>query len=188
MPSQKTNLNVVADAPDLRDRYYEPHLKPLKPFMHPPGNLTILDQGNEGACTGFGLAATINLLYRQQNKTERVSPGMLYHQARRFDRWAGEDYEGSSCRGAIKGGWKNSGVCLESLDINMTQGAEPNYDQYRFDAAMSEDARNRTLGAYYRLRPVISDFHAALNEIGTIYTSAKVHPVGFIQFLTMITR
>lgn len=28
----------------------------------------------------------------------------------------------------------------------MTQGAEPNYDQYRFDAAMSEDARNRTLG------------------------------------------
>lgn len=84
MPSQKTNLNVVADAPDLRDRYYEPHLKPLKPFMHPPGNLTILDQGNEGACTGFGLAATINLLYRQQNKTERVSPGMLYHQARRL--------------------------------------------------------------------------------------------------------
>lgn len=38
-------LNVSADYPDLRDRYYQPNLTPLKPFIDPPGNLVILDQG-----------------------------------------------------------------------------------------------------------------------------------------------
>ncbi|BDY04891.1 peptidase C1 [Ferrimonas sp. YFM] len=175
MSRQYPILNAIADAPDLRDRYYEPSLQPIKPVMPPPKELTILAQGEEGACTGYGLASTINLLYRQQQKSDRVSPAMLYHLARRFDRWPGEDYLGSSCRGAIKG-WKNSGVCLEELDINMTGAQGPDFDRYEFDAPMLEDARKRTLGAYYRLRPVISDFHAALNEIGVIFASARVHP------------
>ena len=37
---------------------------------------------------------------------------MLYTLARRYDEYDGENYEGSSCRGAIKG-WFNNGVCLE---------------------------------------------------------------------------
>ncbi|GAA3529256.1 C1 family peptidase [Zobellella aerophila] len=165
----KASLNVVADAPDLRDRYYEPTLAPLKDVIHPPGNLYILDQGKEGACTGFGLAATINLLYRFQNKNHKVSPRMLYELARRYDEWPGEDYEGSSCRGAIKG-WKNTGVCLEGLaPYGECQG------DFIITPEISEDARKRTLGAYYRIGPDITDFHAAINEAGVIYASAKVH-------------
>ncbi|MCV2884192.1 C1 family peptidase [Aestuariibacter sp. AA17] len=164
-----STLNVVADSPDLRDRLYEPSLAPLKPVMHPPGNLDILNQGTEGACTGFGLAATINLLYRFQNNDIQVSPWMLYAMARRYDEWAGEDYDGSSCRGAIKG-WKNTGVCLSEFTKHRQSATN-----FAITSDIAADAKKRTLGAYFRLRPVISDFHSALNEAGVIYASARVH-------------
>lgn len=169
MPSlSNLNLNVTADAPDFRDRHYEPTLAPLRTTCHPPGNLYVLDQGAEGACTGFGLAATINLLYRHRDVEHRVSARMLYEMARRYDEWAGEDYEGSSCRGAIKG-WKNTGVCSEALCPYL-----PN-SRFSITPEISADAKARTPGAYYRLRPVISDWHAAINEAGVVYASAQVH-------------
>jgi hypothetical protein len=34
----------------------------------------------------------------------KVSERMLYHLARFYDEWEGEDYGGSNCRGAIKAG------------------------------------------------------------------------------------
>lgn len=168
-PIPEESLNVTADAPDLRDRYYEPTLAPLKEVIHPPGNLYILDQGEEGACTGFGLAATINLLYRFQSKDTRVSPWMLYAMARRYDEWPGEDYDGSSCRGAIKG-WKNTGVCAEALAPKLAKKS-----RFVITSKISDDAKRRTIGAYYRIRPNITDFHAAINETGVIYVSANVH-------------
>ncbi|GAA6152847.1 C1 family peptidase [Pseudoteredinibacter isoporae] len=161
-------LNVTSDAPDFRDRYYEPTLAPLRTTFHPPGNLFILDQGSEGACTGFGLAAAINLLYRQRDDEHKVSARMLYEMARRYDEWAGEDYEGSSCRGAIKG-WKNTGVCSDTLCPYRPKS------RFRITPEISADAKSRTLGAYYRLRPVVSDWHAAINEAGVVYASAQVH-------------
>ena len=41
--------------------------------------------------------------------------------------------------------------------------------------ARAKAARSCTVGAYYRLRPEINDYHAALNEVGAIYVSADVH-------------
>jgi len=77
----------------------------------------ILDQGKEGACTGFGLAAVVNFLLRNRmHKTPRrdfVSARMLYEMARRYDEWEGDKYEGSSIRGAMKG-WHKHGVCSEA--------------------------------------------------------------------------
>ncbi|GAB5560322.1 MAG: C1 family peptidase [Synoicihabitans sp.] len=160
------SLNAVADPLDLRDRYYQPALVQLAAEVPVPPNLTILDQGREGACTGFGLAAVINLLNQRRDRDIRVSPRMLYEMAKRHDDWAGEDYSGSSCRGAIKG-WYNMGVCSEAEW------------PYRADGALTidraKDALNNTIGAYYRLRLDVTDFHAALNEVGAIYVSAKVH-------------
>src|SRR6185436_3184190 len=69
----------------------------------------ILDQGSEGACTGFALAAVINFLRSDARKAGSVSPQMLYEMARRYDEWPGESYEGSSARGAMKG-WVTHGV------------------------------------------------------------------------------
>ena len=82
----------------------------------------ILDQGQEGACTGFGLAACVNYLHWERwqrdgcsgQRPARVSTRMLYHMARLYDEWPGEDYDGSSCRGAMKG-WHHHGVCDETL-------------------------------------------------------------------------
>ncbi|MCB1799985.1 MAG: peptidase C1, partial [Gammaproteobacteria bacterium] len=138
-----------------------------------PRNLNIRDQGQEGACTGFGLAAVID---RQVNETRvagkgkpvSVSVRMLYEMARRYDEWEGEDYEGSSCRGAIKG-WYNMGVCREEL--YPYQGRK----QRTYSVAAAKDARNCTVGAYFRLGKRISDYHAALNETGAIFCSADVH-------------
>src|SRR5690606_12946646 len=64
-------FDVVADPVDLRDIPYRPPLKSL-PSKYPAPNVivaylpsyacAVLDQGSEGACTGFGLAAVINFL------------------------------------------------------------------------------------------------------------------------------
>ncbi len=53
-------LNVLSDAPDIRDRAYEPALIALAREVKSPANRVVLDQGVEGACTGFGLAAVID--------------------------------------------------------------------------------------------------------------------------------
>ncbi|WP_439134207.1 C1 family peptidase [Pseudomaricurvus sp.] len=162
-------FTVQPDPPDLRDCYYTPSLRPLRPFLDPPATLSILHQGDEGACTGFGLAATINILYRSQGEEFRVSSRMLYEMAKRYDEWVGADYEGSSCRGAIKG-WKNTGVCLEHL-----APYDAGDDSFTVTPEVTEDARKRTVGAYYRLHPTVSDFHAALLECGVVYVSANIH-------------
>lgn len=47
----------------------------------------ILDQGHEGACTGYALAAVINFLLSRRNIDRAVSSRMLYELARRYDEW-----------------------------------------------------------------------------------------------------
>ncbi|MDJ0805822.1 MAG: C1 family peptidase [Gammaproteobacteria bacterium] len=163
-------LNAISDSPDSRDLYYQPALKKLATSLEPDyADLQILDQHQEGACTGFGLAAVINLLNKQRGNDNRVSARMLYNMAQKFDRWPGEAYPGSSCRGAIHG-WKNMGVCSDAL-----WPYEPG-DRSELTIEQAKDARNNTIGAYYRLMHRIVDFHAALNEVGAIYVSANVHP------------
>ena len=161
-------LNVRPDAVDLRDRYYEPSLKPLVSELDNSNKTMVLDQGQEGACTGFGLAAVINFLKVYKNKPVRVSARMLYEMAQKHDQWPGENYEGSSCRGAIKG-WKNMGVCSEKI----WPYSSSNPGNLTIDKA--KDARSTILGAYYRLRANLNDYHVALNETGAIYVSATVH-------------
>ena len=171
MPTSYDNipLNALKDVPDYRDRYYEPALIQLKSEIDPPGDLEILDQGTEGACTGFGLAAVINKLYQDRRSNVRVSARMLYEMARRFDRWPGEGYDGSSCRGAIKG-WYHSGVCEDDLWPYSSKSKDRHLTVDR-----AFNARSHTLGAYYRIRKNIVDMHAALNEVGGVYASAAVH-------------
>ena len=163
-------LNVLGDPPDIRDRMYEPALIGLKPSLKNLQPGLVLDQGTEGACTGFGLAAVINLLKFQAGLHDfRASTRMLYEMAKKHDEWPGETYDGSSCRGAIRG-WHNMGVCEEK---------DWPYSHAKADRDLTVDravaARSNALGSYYRLRPVVTDYHAALNETGAIYVSANVH-------------
>lgn len=63
-----------------------------------------LDQGTEGACTGFAVsheAAASPVRVRGINADVARS---IYHRARQLDEWPGENYEGSSVLGAMKAG------------------------------------------------------------------------------------
>ena len=92
------------DTADFRDRIFVPTLVEVP--IELPLNLylktkpIILDQGTEGACTGFGLAACANHLLRSRKivpDETPVSPKMLYELAKRYDEWSGEDYERLQC-------------------------------------------------------------------------------------------
>ena len=188
-----SNLVARPDRVDFRDRTYAPPLRSLPPLW-PPRNIIernledygqyILDQGKEGACTGFGLAAVINFIYwsswrerglaapakpkdlKAEARPPLVSANMLYHNARLYDEWEGSDYEGSSCRGAMKG-WHKHGVCERDL---WKHGAKMQAEDWRHDAA------KRPLGAYYRVdAKSIADIQAALFEVRSVYCSATVH-------------
>ncbi|NQV69111.1 MAG: C1 family peptidase [Pseudohongiella sp.] len=162
-------LNAIKDVPDIRDRWYEPALIQLKHKVDNRRYAYIRDQGEEGACTGFGLAAAIDVLNRKNAIQEfKASARMLYEMAKKHDEWPGDRYSGSSCRGAIRG-WKNMGVCAET-DWRFVSNKAGTLSVGRAVAA-----RRNALGAYYRLRPEVNDYHAALNEVDAIYVSADVH-------------
>ena len=112
-------LTARPDSVDFRDLMYVPTLvevPPEKPLANYQAlTIPVLDQGSEGAYTGFGLATLANFLLatrKCQPDSESVSPHMTYSLARRYDEWAGEDYEGSSCRGAMQG-WNKHGICTK---------------------------------------------------------------------------
>jgi hypothetical protein len=170
-------FNARPDTVDFRDRMYEPTLVEVPPRIELPAyqkvKVPVLDQGQEGACTGFGLATVANYLLRQRHRQPDktpVSPRMLYEMAKRYDEWPGETYDGSSARGAMKG-WYKHGVCASTVWP---------YDPKKPDARMTDDratdALKRPLGAYYRVNHKdLVAMHAALAEVGILYATATVH-------------
>ena len=184
-PQDKTrSLTVRKDPSDLRDRAYAPPPRGMQDVFPTDAEITrflptyskagmILDQGRESACTGFGLACVVNYLrWRKANMPpvmESVSPRMLYNFARRYDEYAGDDYEGSSCRGALKG-WFNHGVCLQTdWPYNDKASQQPRY-------GYASRASATTLGVYYRVDlKSITDLQAAIQEVGAVYVSAFTH-------------
>jgi len=192
--NNKRTFDARPDRIDLRDRLYQPRLVSLPPrypdeisiqqYLPDYASKLVLDQGEEGACTGFGLAAVINYLLWRNNgmKTEgleKVSPRMLYHMARFYDEWPGEDYEGSSCRGAMKG-WHRHGVCTDAFWPYRNANGEVAFVEPK--AGWDEDAAKRPLGAYYRIdKDSISDLQSAILEVGAIYCSAYVHEGWFLD-------
>jgi hypothetical protein len=166
------------DPPDLRDRLYQP-APVLLPDAYPPpdqikGKLKdyrslVLDQGQDSSCTGYGLACVVNFARWAKNQyrpgLESVSARMLYNFARRYDEYDGEDYDGSSCRGALKG-WFNHGVCLE----------QDWQDHQRPRFGYADKALQTTLGVYYRIDiSAITDMQAAILQAHAIYVSAFTH-------------
>lgn len=163
-------LDAFPDRIDIRDWEYHPTLRALPDEIV---NCTyvpvILDQGTEGACTGFALAAVINYLLAQRKIKRRISPRMIYELARRYDEWPGENYSGSSARGAMKG-WERHGVCPATLWPDTLFGSE-NFDQERADAATSTPG-----GAYYRVDfRQVRHVHSAIHEVGAVYATLMVH-------------
>jgi Papain family cysteine protease len=67
-----------------------------------------LDQGSEGACTGFSRAHALAATPRPWSGLTEEDAKRLYRRARQLDEWPGEDYEGSSviaaCKAAVEDG------------------------------------------------------------------------------------
>lgn len=185
-------LDARPDRLDLRDLVYrsplrslparwplDADLKRLLPAYVKAGR--ILNQGNEGACTGFGLACVTNYLYwlrhldtPRARLPDLVSPRMIYELAKLYDEWPGQDYEGSSCRGALKG-WHKHGICSSTF-WPYPIDKQGNGVFARPLAGWDDDATRRPLGVYYRVdKTSIVDMQAAIYEIGAVYVSADVH-------------
>jgi len=182
MPAQTINLETFnfdarRDTIDFRDLMYTPTLVevplriPLEQYKDV--KVPILNQGQEGACTGFGLATVVHFLMRTRkvdSDATEVSKRMLYEMAKRYDEWPGEAYSGSSARGAMKG-WHKHGVCAESIWKYKVGETNPVLTYRRAD-----DARKRPLGAYFRVNHKdLVAMHAAITEVGILYATASVH-------------
>jgi hypothetical protein len=191
-------LDARPDRLDLRDREYTPNVISLPQQWPDDGDIRrllprycksglVLDQGEEGACTGFGLACVVNYLHWRvaldngsgRARQPAVSPRMLYHLARFYDEWPGEDYDGSSCRGALKA-WHKHGVCSDGLWPYRDAAGHVRF--LKPHDTWAEDALTRRLGVYYRVnRSSVVDMQAAIREIGAIYVSCDVHDGWAIQ-------
>ncbi|WP_211101818.1 C1 family peptidase [Azospirillum baldaniorum] len=166
-------LDALPDLPDIRDRIYQPHLAALQASIYPSLAFSVRDQGASSSCTGYALAHVIDCLIARAviaERPKRVSARMLYEMAKRNDEWTGTAYEGSSVRGALSGFYRN-GVCSERLAPDAAQEDS----EWALTYEMAKEAREIRLGAYYRVQPDLSDYHAALNEIGVVYVSAQIH-------------
>lgn len=174
---KKLCFDVVPDTVDFRDKMYIPTLVEVPTRIdledYKAWQVPILNQHQEGACTGFGLATVANYLLRRrkvQPENRCVSPRMLYEMAKRYDEWPGEGYQGSSARGAMKG-WHKHGVCLEDTWPYVWGKVDRTLSNGR-----AREARQRPLGAYFRVnhKDLVS-MHSAISEVGILYTTAKVH-------------
>lgn len=173
-PDSRRVLDVRPDSLDFRDLMYTPTLVEVPTVRdladYRKARVPILDQGTEGACTGFGLASVVHYLMRVRHvgsDATLISPYMLYDIARRYDEWSGESYDGSSCRGAMKG-WQKHGVCDFKLWPATGKG--------QLTESCVNDAARRPLGAYFRVnhRDLVA-MHAAITEVGALYVSSSVH-------------
>lgn len=180
--SKQRTFDVRRDTLDFRDKMYVPTLvevpteRELERYRE--YGIPILDQGYEGACTGYGLATVVNYLLTTRKVVSDctpVSPRMLYELAKRYDEWPGEDYSGSSARGAMKG-WHKHGVCSE--EHWPSKPSKDNKGQLRsgVNDARTADALRRPLGAYYRVNHKdLVAMHAAIAEVGVLFATSNVH-------------
>lgn len=174
--TSERQYNARPDSMDFRDKIYTANLYEVPTQIsleeYKALKVPILDQGQEGACTGFGLATVANYLLMKRKvvpDANPVSARMIYQMARRYDEWPGEDYSGSSARGAMKG-WHKHGVCGDNC-WPYNQTSDPYLNESR-----ATDALQRPLGAYYRVnhKDLVS-MHTAMAEVGILYATATVH-------------
>lgn len=192
--SKDTRLNSISqnnlrDSVDLRDVYYRPALLSLPSSYQPTflkasnarQYMEIRDQGKSVQCTGYALAALIDI--QRQSKSHAaastssapavkpVSARMLFEMGAVVSaETSGTGQKRYSIRSALKGFYHN-GVCLESSWRN-----DQDKDSQSLDLiACHKQARRLSPGAYFRLQHHLADYHSAITEAGAILVSAQLH-------------
>lgn len=234
----KLGTSALKDWVDLRDQYYEPTLSTLRSTLSldrkllkraDAGSITGVQgyqpifgvrsqlRTGDGRCTGYAIAALIDLQTRLQIPEEQATTGIVsadmlywmgaYHERAIHSEEPSQGYQSSgedelskrtrtqrrdglrSLRSIVKG-FYHYGVCFDSpnsecpvpkgswqsLCYKANNGNHLDKSESQFpDIEQSKKAKETCLGAYFRLRPVLNHFHAALNEVGAIFVSAQVH-------------
>jgi hypothetical protein len=159
--------------------------------------LQVADGEPKGTCTAHALAAVIDILrggpqpgkakrlngaHREPATPPRVSADMLYYHGMEIDsQESGRHGAGASQPSADDGLWSlrsaikafyHNGVCMEKSWIK--PGEETVKAELR-QVELFREARKTPLGSYYRLQPILNDYHAALNEVQVIYAAAEIH-------------
>lgn len=179
--------NVVKDWTDLRDQVYRPALLRLPGAVSPEKHLfrqatttllprvMIRNQGAEGSCTGQALASLVDILRLGQSpESETIAPTsarMLFEMAKLQEPKRGlvDADNVYSLRAAIKGFYHN-GVCL---DRDWPYVENEKRGMLQVDRAKA--ARQISLGAYYRVEPILNHYHTAIAEVGAIFVAAHTH-------------
>ncbi len=176
---------VRPDRSDFRDFPYRPSL--MRPADHKLPRTSagpIWDQGGEESCVGFALATLIGDQLSALGREETVvSARMLYEAAREHDEFLDDGKGGTSLRGAIKGFFHN-GACRAE-----TAPYRPGETNWSLGIEAAVEARDVSLGAYYKVEPRLSDTQLAICEAGAVVVSARIHqnwlgklPKGRISF------
>jgi hypothetical protein len=172
LPQGSFEANAQPDVFDDRDLPYRPRLSPLPSSVdgRPADRHVLFQKGN--SCIGHALAAMINAVLAAGNDATHVSPYMLYRLARRYDEFEGEEDEGSSLRGALKG-WYYHGALPDTEWPSLNLSPEPDIDQ---DTRLRDMAQRRPLGAFYRVNTArLDDMQSAVTELSAVAASAAVH-------------
>lgn len=163
-------VNAMPDVFDGRDLEYRPRLQILPHILdaRPDQHAVLMQEGS--SCTGHAVAAMINTVLTAGPDPFRASPYMLYSLGRRYDEFDGDEDQGSSLRGALKG-WFYHGVLPEddwpSLDSNI---------DLDLNTGLAARALRHPLGAFYRVNAFrIDDMQSAINELHAVAVTALIH-------------
>ena len=187
---------IIPDPVDVRDLIYRPSLALLPdqflcaaidPRIRAcSGLFKVRQQGKQPICIGEALAALIDIQriesFQQRGDVHDAQAVVLPASATMLQAMAlvveNTDTGSSapdihSLRSGLKG-FYNTGVCTEKTWRQEVRGKS----MAAFDDAsvtVMREARNVTLGAYYRVASIINDYHSALAEAGALYVAAELH-------------
>jgi hypothetical protein len=132
----KKVLNVSEHTPDPRDWVHNPAKNnkgiDLRIFSRRGMSPPVKDQGSIGSCVGHSGRVVIGSSLKF--KEEEPSSMWIYKTAKKYDAWAGEDYSGTSIRGAASA-LLNEGCCYERFWPYVSDESSLPLDGAKEDAA-----------------------------------------------------
>jgi hypothetical protein len=193
---------VIPDPVDLRDLIYRPSLELLPDqflcaAIDPRSGalsklLNVRNQNEKPTCIGEALAALIDIQRIEaygkradvstiERDVQPASAAMLHAMAIEIEQTerGGPAMDIRNLRSGLKG-FFNTGVCTEATwkAARGTRQGGSDGPRHGFDTVtvdVMREARNVTLGAYYRVRSAINDYHSAIMEAGALYVAAEIH-------------